>query len=104
MAVDDHHRGRLIGLLMVVLVLGLLWRKIDRIGNLTVALWCVMLVTVGLVMAASFTDFSASRAFDFPANAVDLGSSGFWVGVRPHPGHRVRVGLRGTPRRVARAL
>jgi hypothetical protein len=36
-----------------------------------------MLTTVGLVIAASFSDFSSSRAVDFPANAFDLASSQF---------------------------
>jgi amino acid transporter len=73
--------GDIVGLVMVVAVVTLLWRRIESIGKLTVVLWSVMLASVGLVIAASFSDFSGSTAFDFPSNAFDLASSQFWVGV-----------------------
>ena len=73
--------GDIVGLAMVLAVVVLLWRRIESIGKLTVVLWCVMLLSVGLVIAASFSDFSSSRAFDFPSNAFDLASNQFWVGV-----------------------
>jgi amino acid transporter len=74
-------QGDIVGLIMVVVVVALLWRRIESIGKLTVALWCVMLVSVALVIAASLFDFSFSRATDFPSNAFDLSASSFWVGV-----------------------
>jgi fructoselysine transporter len=74
-------QGDIVGLIMVVVVVALLWRRIESIGKLTVVLWAVMLTSVGLVIAASLFDFSFSTATDFPPHAFDLSSSGFWVGV-----------------------
>jgi len=74
-------QGDIVGLAMVVAVVALLWRRIEDIGKLTVVLWGVMLVSVCSVIAASFTDFSSDRAFDFPSDAFDVGTSQFWVGV-----------------------
>ena len=74
-------QGDIVGLLMVIAVVSLLWRRIESIGKLTVVLWSVMLTSVALVIAASFTAFSSSGAFDFPDNAFDLSTTQFWLGV-----------------------
>jgi fructoselysine transporter len=69
-----------VGLAMVVLIVALLWRRIDSIGRLAQVLWVLMIATVLVVIVAAYTDFHASQVFDFPANAFDLSRSGFWVG------------------------
>lgn len=69
-----------IGVGVVVLVMIALLRRIESIRVLTTGLWIVMLVTVVLTIAACYTHFSASRAFDFPAGAFHL-DGGFFTGL-----------------------
>jgi amino acid transporter len=58
-----------------------LFRGISSIGKLSVALWITMLATVACVIGAGLTRFDASVAFDFPPDALRLGSSTFWFGL-----------------------
>jgi amino acid transporter len=73
-------QGDIVGVLVIALVMLLLWRRVENIGRLTVAMWAVMLVAVAAVILASFTHFHASLAFTWPAHAVNLGSGTFWLG------------------------
>lgn len=73
-------QGDIVGLAVVALVVLLLWRRIDSIGRITVVMWGVMIVSVAAVILAAFTHFDASMAFDWPAEAIDLGGNGFWLG------------------------
>ncbi|MGW2782414.1 APC family permease [Streptomyces populi] len=72
--------GDLVGLGMVALVVLLLWRGIERIARITAVMWAVMITSVLLVIVAAATDFSAARAFTYPAHAFALSTSHFWVG------------------------
>lgn len=69
-----------VGLVMVVVIVALLWRRIDSIGRLAQGLWLVMMGTLLVVIIAAFSDFHASQVFTFPAHAFDLTRSGFWIG------------------------
>ncbi len=73
-------QGDLVGLAMCVLVVALLWRRIESIGKFTSLLWLIMIVSVTAVIFASFTHFHAHDAFTYPAHAFALGSSTFWLG------------------------
>nr|WP_308191820.1 APC family permease [Kitasatospora humi] len=73
-------QGDLVGLAVVVAVVLLLWRKVDRIARLATAMWGVMLVAVAAVLIASYSRFSAGRAFTWPAHAVELTHGQFWLG------------------------
>ncbi|WP_329571483.1 APC family permease [Kitasatospora sp. NBC_01266] len=73
-------QGDLVGLAMIALVTLLLWGRVERIAKLTTVMWGVMLAAVGAVLLASYTHFSPSRAFTWPAHAVDLTHSHFWLG------------------------
>jgi amino acid transporter len=73
-------QGDLVGLATVVVVVLLLWRKVDRIAKLATAMWGVMLVAVGAVLVASYTHFSGARAFTWPAHAIELTHGHFWLG------------------------
>ena len=55
-----------------IITVALLWRRIDSIGRLTKVLWVGMIITVGLVIVASFTHFSPHRAFTFPHGAFQF--------------------------------
>ncbi|MFJ7962594.1 APC family permease [Streptomyces sp. NPDC096324] len=72
--------GDLVGLGMVALVVVLLWRGIEHIARITAVMWGVMITSVLLVIVAAATDFSAGRAFTYPAHAFALSTSHFWVG------------------------
>ena len=73
-------QGDFVGLGVIVLVVVLLWRKVESIGRISVAMWAVMLVAVAAVILASYTHFNAAQAFDWPAHAIQLTHGSFWIG------------------------
>ena len=68
----------LISLTATGTVVFLLYRRIESVRSITIALWIVMLVSVVGVSAAGFSDFHADLAFNFPAAAF---GSHFFVGL-----------------------
>ena len=72
--------GDLIGLGVIVVVIALLWRGIEHIARITAVMWAVMITSVLLVIVAAATDFSADKAFTYPAHAFELTSNHFWIG------------------------
>lgn len=72
------------GLIAIVL----LYRRIQSIGWITVALWIGTLVTVAIVIGSGLAHFQPARAFDFPAGAFQF-STGFLLGL----GAAARVGI-----------
>jgi amino acid transporter len=60
------------------LVVFLLYRRIESIRAITIALWVIMLVSVVGVSAAGLSNFHADLAFTFPADAF---GSHFFVGL-----------------------
>ncbi len=69
-----------VGVAMVVLIVLLLWRRIESIGKLATGLCVVMIATVLSVILAAYTHFHAAQVFTFPAHAFDITRGGFWVG------------------------
>ncbi|MCG7310178.1 APC family permease, partial [Brachybacterium sp. ACRRE] len=72
--------GTLVGLGLIALIVVVLWRRIESLGKLTVALWVIMIATVITVILACFTHFHGAQVVDFPAHAFDITHGGFWVG------------------------
>ncbi|MFC4035453.1 APC family permease [Streptomyces polygonati] len=72
--------GDLIGLAVIAVVIGLLWRGIEHIARITAVMWAVMILSVLLVIVAAATDFSGHLAFTYPAHAFALTTSHFWTG------------------------
>ncbi|MDI2129670.1 APC family permease [Yinghuangia seranimata] len=72
-------QGDVVGVGVVVLVIALLWRRIESIGLLTSVMWVVMVVSVTAVIIASYTNFDADLAFTYPRGAFDVGTSTFWL-------------------------
>lgn len=73
-----HH---LIAALVCVVSTALLWRNIEDIGRLAVAMLVVVLITVGWVIVAGLFSFSPAQAFDFPSLAYDFGSTNLWLSI-----------------------
>ena len=68
----------LISVLASFLVVFLLYRRIESIRVITVALWIIMLVAVVGTSAAGFSDFHPDLAFTYPVGAFD---SRFFMGL-----------------------
>jgi amino acid transporter len=63
----------LIGIGVIAAIIFLLYRKIESIRAITTALWIIMLLAVGLTIAASYSNFHPSLAFHYPHNAFGAG-------------------------------
>ncbi|MFD0275355.1 APC family permease [Kitasatospora sp. NPDC127111] len=73
-------QGDAVGVAVLAAVIVLLWRRVEDISAITVVMWGVMILSVGLVIVAAFTDFDPSLAFTWPAHAVELTHGRFWTG------------------------
>jgi amino acid transporter len=82
----------LISLLATALVTLLLYRRIESIRVITIALWVIMLLSVIGVSAAGFSDFHPDYAFSYPAGMfggqffVGLGA-GLIIGIYDYLGY-----------------
>jgi amino acid transporter len=65
----QHH---LVAAGVCLLMTALLYRDIESVGRLTVAMLVVVFVTVGWVIAVGVFKFSPAQAFDFPEHAQHL--------------------------------
>jgi amino acid transporter len=65
-----------VGLLVVLL----LYRKIEAVGKLMVLLWAGMILTVAVVLVSGLSHFQAKVVFDFPPGAFTF-SRGFVLGL-----------------------
>jgi amino acid transporter len=72
--------ARLISTAVGLLVIGLLYRRIESIGKLTVVLWLGMLLTVLVVIVSGLTHFNTALVLDFPPGAFTF-SRGFAAGL-----------------------
>src|SRR6202790_4956551 len=79
---------RLVSLAVGVLVIVLLYRRINAVGRLTVVLWAGMLVTVLWVIVSGLANFKPKVVFDFPPNAFKF-SMGFVLGL----GHAMGIAM-----------
>lgn len=81
-------QGKIVMAALGVLVVGMLYRRIESIGVLTVVLWIVTLLAVAAVIVAGATHFKSAVAFDFPPGAF-----GFSWGALMGLGAASRVGI-----------
>jgi amino acid transporter len=70
--------AHLISVAATALVVFLLYRRIESIRSITIALWVIMLISVIGVSAAGFSDFHTDLAFTYPADAF---GSHFFLGL-----------------------
>jgi amino acid transporter len=83
-----------VSILLSIIVVVLLYRRIETIGKIATVLWAIMLTSVALVTIAAFTKFSPSLAFNFPPDAFSpttkffLGlSGGLVIGIYDYLGY-----------------
>ncbi|RZS90801.1 amino acid/polyamine/organocation transporter (APC superfamily) [Motilibacter rhizosphaerae] len=69
-----------VGIAAILLIVAILWRRIDSIGVLATVLCGIMVATVLTVIVAAYTHFHAHQVFTFPHGAFDITRGGFWVG------------------------
>jgi len=79
---------KLAGALMGLVVIFLLYRRIQGIGRLMVSLWVGVMIAIVAVIATGVMHFDAKVAFDFPPHAFQF-SWGFLLGL----GVASRVGI-----------
>ena len=72
--------GMAISILVVAVVAVALYRNIDVIKQLTLALWIIMFLAVAGVIAAAFSHFDLHQAFHFPPDAFRLDRA-FFLGL-----------------------
>jgi amino acid transporter len=101
----------LISILVVVIVVFALYRRIESIGLLSTLLWIIMIISVGLVIIASFTHFSPHLAFTYPAGAFSLNGhffiglgAGLLIGIYDYLGYNTTAYMGGEIRNPGRVL
>ncbi|RUL77545.1 APC family permease [Dyella choica] len=99
----------LIGLVATALVTWLLYRRIESVRAITIALWVIMLVSVVGVAAAGFSHFHAGFAFTYPAGTfgshffVGLGA-GLIIGIYDYLGYNTTAYIGDELRRPGRTM
>ncbi|KAK1186426.1 APC family permease [Streptomyces sp. NBS 14/10] len=68
-----------LAVLLGVAVIFAIYRKVDSVKRITMVLWIVMLLAVAFTIGASFTDFHANLAFEYPPGA--FGFTSFFSGL-----------------------
>ncbi|MBL9116639.1 MAG: APC family permease [Verrucomicrobiaceae bacterium] len=72
---------QLVSVGMALVIIWLLYRRIDSIAKLTVALWVGVLITVAVVIAVGAMHFDPKLAFDFPKGWWQPdGNLKYWMG------------------------
>ena len=72
--------GEWVAVAVGALAVVLLYRRIESVGKLMVALWAGVVLTVAVVLVCGVPHFDAGTAFDFPPKAFTF-SSGFVLGL-----------------------
>ena len=80
--------SRLLMMGVGILIIVLLYRRINEIGRITICLWIGTMLTVGIVILSGPLHFNPKLAFDFPPGAFSF-SLGFFMGL----GAAARVGV-----------
>jgi amino acid transporter len=107
----DGAKANITSVAVVGLLVAALYRDIKSVKRLTIALCVVMFVTVGLVIAASLSNFQPALAFDFPPDAFELGKpffaglgSGLIIALYDYAGYNTTAYMAGEVRDPGRVL
>ena len=79
-SVGSLHPGTAVAVAICFFTVLLLYRRITAIGRLSKILWFGVMGTIGWIIYAGLTHFSAARVFDFPPGAFHL-SPAFFSGL-----------------------
>jgi amino acid transporter len=100
-----------VSILMSILVVFLLYRRIESIGRITTVLWVIMLAAVALVTIAAFSSFNPGLAFKYPADAFSpttkffLGlGGGLVIGIYDYLGYNTTAYMADEVKRPGRVL
>ncbi len=66
---------------VVLIIVALLYRRIESIGKLSVILWVCVIGTILWLIGSGFNNFSTDLAFSFNQESMDLFSLVFWAGL-----------------------
>ncbi len=99
----------LIGIGVVAAIVILLYRRIESIRVITTALWIIMLLAVGLTIAASYSNFHPSLAFHYPHNAFSGGfvaalGAGLLIAIYDYLGYNTTAYMGGELRNPGRVI
>ncbi|MBX9604265.1 MAG: APC family permease [Bryobacteraceae bacterium] len=65
-------QGKLLAIAVCLVATVLLYREIHKVGRLSVAMWSVVIATVGFVTVSGLLNFDPAMAFQFPPRAFHL--------------------------------
>lgn len=99
----------LIGVGVTAAIVLLLYRRIESIKVITTALWIVMLLAVGMTIAASYSNFHPSLAFHYPHNAFAGGfvaalGAGLLIAIYDYLGYNTVAYMGGEIRNPGRVM
>jgi amino acid transporter len=99
----------LIGVGATAAIVILLYRKVESIKAITIGLWIVMLVAVGMTIAASYTNFHPSLAFHYPHGAFGGGfvaalGAGLLIAIYDYLGYNTVAYMGGELRNPGRVM
>src|ERR1043165_8550551 len=99
----------LIGVALIAVIIVLLYRRIESVKVITTGLWIVMLLAVGLTIAASYSGFLASLAFHYPHGAFGGGfvaalGAGLLIAIYDYLGYNTTAYMGGELRDPGRVM
>jgi amino acid transporter len=99
----------LIGVVVVAVIVLVLYRRIESIKAITTGLWVIMLLAVGLTIAASYSNFHPSLAFHYPHNAFSGGfvaalGAGLLIAIYDYLGYNTTAYMGGELRNPGRVI
>jgi amino acid transporter len=99
----------LIGVGFTAVIVLMLYRRIESIKVITTVLWIVMLLAVGLTIAASYSNFHPSLAFHYPHNAFGGGfvtalGAGLLIAIYDYLGYNTVAYMGGEVRNPGRVI
>jgi amino acid transporter len=99
----------LIGVAATAAIVLALYRRIESIKAITTGLWVVMLLAVGLTIAASYSDFHPSLAFHYPHDAFAGGfvaalGAGLLIAIYDYLGYNTTAYMGGELRDPGRVM
>jgi amino acid transporter len=99
----------LIGVALIAVIIVLLYRRIESVKVITTGLWIVMLLAVGLTIAASYSGFHASLAFHYPHGAFGGGfvaalGAGLLIAIYDYLGYNTTAYMGGELRDPGRVM